>query len=113
MAAVPAAVALVVLAVAAVVLAGEAHPADGKSKMVKASPDTIHGVTWAEQQFLQQEIAKAERVTQAEIILGVTKRSSSYDFIALLMAVVIVFPLSIAVVIFEMVAIFIRDITAG
>ena len=56
--------------------------------------ETIHGLTWADQQFLQQEIAKAERITQSEIILGIARRSSNYDFIALLIGVVIAFSLA-------------------
>ena len=60
------------------------------------SPDTIYGLTWSDQQFLQQEIAKAERLTQSEIILGIARRSSNYDFIALLIGVIIAFGLATA-----------------
>ncbi len=67
----------------------------------EAAPDTVHGVTWADQQFLQQEIAKAERVTQSEIIVGVAKRSSNYDFVALLMALAVTLALAFSLLWFK------------
>jgi putative membrane protein len=54
----------------------------------------MHGITWSEQQYLQEQIAAAERVTQAEIVLGVAKRSSNYDFVALIIGIVLSFSIA-------------------
>lgn len=45
-------------------------------------------LTLADQEYLKQKIAQAEKLTQAEIIVGVTRRSSDYNLAALVIAVI-------------------------
>lgn len=45
-------------------------------------------LTLADQEYLKQKIAQAEKLTQAEIIVGVTRRSSDYNMAALVIAVI-------------------------
>lgn len=64
--------------------------------------ETVYGLTWADRQFLQNEIAAGEKLTQSEIVLGVVRRSSAYDFIALLMALFVAFAASVALLHFAL-----------
>lgn len=56
-------------------------------------------LTLADQHYLQQHIAKAEKLTQAEIILGVTRRSSDYNTAAFILAVMASMALITAIVV--------------
>lgn len=46
-------------------------------------------LTYADQDYLKKQITRAETLTQAEIIVGVTRRSSDYNMAALLVAVIV------------------------